>query len=67
MNNKQKIEFLEYLIKELRAGNFDDWARGYIEDLNNPVPVDPEFMDLESPVNLVIGFLKSRIIELKNN
>ena len=67
MNNKQKIEFLEYLIKELRDGNSDSFIIDYIENLNNPFPVSQESMDTQSPKDLIIDFLQSRINILIQN
>ena len=60
-----KKEYLAKLIKEIRAGRFNDWAENYIEDVNAPNEVKPEDMNISEVLNSVTDFLESRRIELE--
>ena len=61
------MEYLKELIKEIRKGHYDEWAKNYIEDVNAPNEIKEEDMELDKVLNSVIDFLESRLIEKENS
>ena len=59
------IKILKKLLKDINDGEYDEWAKGYIQDINAPNEIRENDMVLDEVLNPVIDFLHCRIIELE--
>jgi len=58
-------KILEKLVKEINNGNYDEWAKKYIQDINAPHKIRENDIILDEVLNPVIDFLNCRIIEIE--